>query len=217
MNIRIAIAEDNAFLVKSLEEKISFFDDIKIKYTAANGKDLLQQLLRDSNVDLILMDIQMLELDGIETTQIVRNKYPHIKVMMLTIFDDDEKIFQSIKAGATGYLLKETKPLDLYKSINEILQGGAPMTPCIAFKTLNLLKNPTLSFTKKSEEDISLSKRQIEILEQLSASLSYIQIADNLNISPATVRKHIENIYKKLQVHSKIEAIQKATRQRLIN
>ncbi len=216
MNIRIAIAEDNSFLVKSLEEKISFFDDITIKFTAANGKDLLQKLSIDSNIDLVLMDIQMPILDGIEATKIVKKKHPQIKVMMLTIFDDDENIFQSIKAGATGYILKETKPLDLYKSIKEILEGGAPMTPCVAFKALSLLKNPTISLAK-SNEDIKLSKRQIEILEQLSASLNYNQIAENLNISPATVRKHIENIYKKLHVHSKIEAIQKATQQRLIN
>ncbi len=216
MNIRIAIAEDNSFLVKSLEEKISFFDDITIKFTAANGKDLLQKLSIDSNIDLVLMDIQMPILDGIEATKIVKKKHPQIKVMMLTIFDDDENIFQSIKAGATGYILKETKPLDLYKSIKEILEGGAPMTPCVAFKALSLLKNPTISLAK-SNEDIKLSKRQIEILEQLGASLNYNQIAENLNISPATVRKHIENIYKKLHVHSKIEAIQKATQQRLIN
>ena len=216
MNIRIAIAEDNEFLINTLVEKLSFFEDLVVKFTALNGKDLLQKLKKDCNIDIILMDIQMPEMNGIEATEIIKKKYPQIKVMMLTIFDDDENIFQSIKAGATGYVLKETKPLDLHKSIKEILKDGAPMTPCIALKALNLLKNPVESFTR-NEDNIILSKRQTEILEQLSTGLNYKQIANNLNISSATVRKHIENIYKNLQVHNKIEAIKKAQQKRIIN
>lgn len=135
---------------------------------------------------------------------------------MLTVFDNDENIFNSIKAGADGYLLKEVDPKTLYNGIIETLNGGAAMTPSIALKTLKLLRNPVeISFPEK-EEEIKLSSREIDVLEQLSKGLSYTLIAENLFLSPSTVRKHIENIYKKLQVHNKLEAIQKAERNKLI-
>ena len=129
---------------------------------------------------------------------------------MLTAFDNDENIFNAIKAGADGYLLKEIKPEDLHNGILETLNGGAAMNPSIALKTLKLLRNPINISNPKDQEIISLSKREVEVLEQLSKGLSYTAIAENLFLSPSTVRKHIENIYKKLQVHSKIEAVQKA-------
>jgi len=176
----------------------------------------LGKLEDNHNVDLILMDIEMPVLNGIETTQIVKQKYPQIKIIMLTAFDNDENIFNAIKAGADGYLLKEINPKDLYEGIVETLNGGAAMNPSIALKTLKLLRNPLSIENEKDKEDISLSKREIEVLEQLSTGLSYTVIAENLFLSPSTVRKHIENIYKKLQVHSKIEAVQKAKRHNII-
>ena len=215
MKIKICIAEDNYFLAKTLKEKLSFFNDISIKFVAKNGAELIGKLEENSNVDVILMDIQMPEINGIKATEIVKNKYPQIKVIMLTVVDDDDSIFSSIKAGANGYLLKEINAEKLYKSILEVLNGGAPMTPSIALKTLNLLRNPTIEV--QEEETVKLSKRETEILTHLSKGLSYKEIADNLIISPSTVRKHIENTYKKLQVHNKIEAVLKAKKQKLIN
>ena len=155
-------------------------------------------------------------LDGIETTQVVKQKYPHIKIIMLTAFDNDENIFNAIKAGADGYLLKEINPQDLHDGIVDTLNGGAAMNPSIAMKTLKLLRNPSSIDNEKDKEELSLSKREVEVLEQLSKGLSYTVIAENLILSPSTVRKHIENIYKKLQVHSKIEAVQKAKRHNII-
>ncbi len=211
MRIRIAVAEDNVFLAQAIEEKISFFDHLKFKFKGANGAELIGKLDVDHNIDVILMDIQMPEMDGISATAFIKSKYPQIKIIMLTVFDDDNNIFNAIKAGADGYLLKETNPEDLNKSILEVLDGGAAMTPSIALKTLNLLRFPErLTQDKIVQDEISLSSREVEILDQLSKGLNYQNIADNLFISPATVRKHIENIYKKLQVHNKIEAIQKA-------
>ncbi|MBW2936737.1 response regulator transcription factor [Aureisphaera sp. CAU 1614] len=216
MNLKIAIVDDNSFLIHAIKEKLSFFEDITVKHTALNGSDLLGKLEDNHNVDLILMDIEMPVLNGIETTQIVKQKYPQIKIIMLTAFDNDENIFNAIKAGADGYLLKEINPKDLYEGIVETLNGGAAMNPSIALKTLKLLRNPLSIENEKDKEDISLSKREIEVLEQLSTGLSYTVIAENLFLSPSTVRKHIENIYKKLQVHSKIEAVQKAKRHNII-
>ena len=216
MNVKVAIVDDNSFLITAVKEKLSFFEDISIKHTSLNGSELLTKLEDKHNLDIILMDIEMPVLNGIETTQMVKQKYPHIKIIMLTAFDNDENIFNAIKAGADGYLLKEINPKDLYNGIQETLNGGAAMNPSIALKTLKLLRNPIDINNSRDHEEISLSKREVEVLEQLSKGLSYTVIADNLILSPSTVRKHIENIYKKLQVHSKIEAVQKAKNHNII-
>ncbi|NUY81827.1 response regulator transcription factor [Flavobacterium sp. MAH-1] len=216
MNIKIAIVDDNNFLIRAIQEKLSFFDDLHVKFTAVNGKDLLEKLESNRNVDLILMDVEMPKMNGVQATSAVKAKYPHIKIIMLTVFDNDENIFNSIKAGADGYLLKEVNPKDLHQGILETLNGGAAMNPSIALKTLKLLRNPFDFGNKAQTEDIKLSSREIEVLEQLSKGLNYNNIADNLFLSPSTVRKHIENIYTKLQVHNKLEAIQKAKSNNLI-
>jgi DNA-binding NarL/FixJ family response regulator len=215
-NIKTVIVDDNTFLIKAIQEKLSFFDDIQIKFTALDGSDLLTKISNNHNIDVILMDIDMPILNGIEATEIIKNKYPHIKVIMLTVFDNDENIFNAIKAGADGYLLKEVEPKTLYEGIIDTLNGGAAMNPSIALKTLKLLRNPIDLDNKKEEEIIKLSGREIDVLEQLSKGLNYINIAENLFLSPATVRKHIENIYTKLQVHNKLEAVQKAKKNNLI-
>tara|TARA_R110002072_G_scaffold59514_3_gene151672 strand:+ start:111286 stop:111936 length:651 start_codon:yes stop_codon:yes gene_type:complete len=216
MSLKIAIVDDNSFLIHAIKEKLSFFDEISVKHTSLNGSELLTKLDENHNVDLILMDIEMPVLNGIETTQMVKQKYPQIKIIILTAFDNDEHIFNAIKAGADGYLLKEINPDDLYNGIKETLNGGAAMNPSIALKTLKLLRNPITIQNPRDKEEISLSKREVEVLEQLSKGLSYTAIADNLFLSPSTVRKHIENIYKKLQVHSKMEAVQKAKNHNII-
>lgn len=214
MSIKIAIAEDNSFLLKAILDKLGIYPEIEVKSHGFNGLELLEKLEKDSNVHLILMDIEMPKLNGIETVEKVTQKYPQIKIIMLTVFDDDENIFRAIQAGANGYFLKEVDPPTLYQGIRDTLDGGAAMTPSIALKTLKLLRNPP-HFEEKREE-ISLTIREIEILEQTSKGLNYNQIGENLFISPKTVRKHLENIYQKLQVHSKLEAVQKAVKNRII-
>lgn len=217
MNLKVCIVEDNYFLFKAIAEKLSFFEDLTLKFHANNGAELIGKLEENHQIDVILMDIQMPVMDGIKATELVKNKYPQIKVIMLTVLDDDAYIFNAIKAGANGYLLKEINAENLHKSILEVTRGGAPMTPSIALKTLNLLRNPDISFEKEEEiDEIKLTKRETEILIQLSKGLNYNSISENLVISPSTVRKHIENIYKKLQVHSKMEAVIKAQKRKLI-
>ena len=215
--IKIALAEDNSFLIHSLLEKLSFFDDVQVKFTSENGIELLEQLKKDANIDIVLMDIQMPEMNGIEATRLVKEKYPNIKILMLTVFDDEHSLFNSIKAGANGYILKETDPKALYSSIKELMKGGAPMSPTIAVKALGLLKNPDkVLVAREQQEAIKISTRHKEILELIIKGFDYNKIAKNLFIAPSTVRKHIENIYKKLEVHSKIEAIEKAKTHGLI-
>jgi DNA-binding NarL/FixJ family response regulator len=155
-------------------------------------------------------------MNGIEATQIVKQRYPQIKIIMLTVFDNDENIFKSIKAGADGYLLKEVNAKDLHQGILETLNGGATMTPSIALKTLKLFRNPIDFENVTNEEEIQLTAREVEVLEQLSKGLKYQHIAENLFLSVGTIRKHVENIYTKLQVHNKLEAIQKAKNSKLI-
>ncbi len=217
MSIKIAIADDNSFLIKAVKEKLSFFKDLSVKFSAFNGSEMLRQLESNHNIDLILMDIEMPTMNGIEATAIVKQKYPHIKIIMLTVFDNDENIFSAIKAGADGYLLKEINAKDLHDGILDTINGGAAMNPSIALKTLKLLRNP-IEFQNNNElEEISLTNRETEVLEQLSKGLSYSLIAENLILSTGTIRKHIENIYRKLQVHNKLEAVQKAKRNNLID
>ena len=213
--IKVAIVDDNTFLQKAIQEKLSFFDEIEVKFKANDGLDLLSKLEKNHNIDLILMDIEMPKMNGIEATENVKNKYPQIKIIMLTVFDNDENIFNSIKAGADGYFLKEVNPEELFNGMQETLNGGAAMTPSIALKTLKLLREPIV-FENINKEEYNLTTREIEVLEHLSKGLKYNSIADNLFLSVGTIRKHVENIYTKLQVHNKLEAIQKAKSNNLI-
>ncbi|POS02574.1 response regulator [Flavobacterium croceum] len=213
--IRVAIVDDNVFLQKAIQDKLMFFPDVEIKVKAIHGQDILEKLQKSHHLDLILMDIEMPVMNGIEATQNIKNKYPQIKIIMLTVFDNDENIFNAIKAGADGYFLKEVNPQELYNGIKDTLSGGAAMTPSIALKTLKLLRNPIVFEDTKTEE-IVLTNREIEVLEQLSKGLKYNTIAENLFLSTGTIRKHVENIYTKLQVHNKLEAIQKAKNNKLL-
>ena len=135
---------------------------------------------------------------------------------MLTVFDDEDKIFRSIQAGANGYLLKEESPDKIRDGIKMIMTGGAPMSPVIAAKALEILRNPDLSKITHQDKTVSLSKREIEVLELISQGLGYREIADKLFISPFTVRKHIENIYRNLHVSNKMLAVEKARKHRII-
>lgn len=213
--IRLALAEDNDFLAHSIRERIEIFsEDFNLKFRAVNGAELVGKLAENSTIDVILMDIEMPEMNGVKATELVKKQYPHIKVIMLTVFDDEENIFNSICAGADGYLLKDSNPQQLHDAILEILDGGAPMSPSVAKKALKLLRNPGI--IEKKSSDVNLTKRELDVLNQLAAGLDYQKIADNLFISSGTVRKHIENIYRKLQVHNKVEAIFKANSEGLI-
>lgn len=214
--IKVILVEDNFFLQKALEEKLSNFSDIVIKDTAQNGEEAIAILEKNHVVDLILMDIEMPVMNGIKATEIIKSKYPQIKIVMITVFDNDDNVFNAIKAGADGYLLKETKAEKIHQAIQETLAGGAVMSPSIALKTLQLLKNPKVFESSEATEIVELTTREIEVLEQLSKGLKNKVIAENLFLSAFTVKKHIENIYRKLQAHNRIEMIQKAKQNKLI-
>lgn len=214
--IKIAIAEDNFYASKAIEEKLSVRADIFINYVAQNGAELLAFLAINNDLDLILMDIEMPIMNGIETVKKVKQQFSHIKIVIMTIYDDDDYIFNAIKAGADSYILKETKAEKVYETIIDTLNGGSVMSPSIALKTLNLLKNASIQTSEIHSENIHLSERESEILEHLSKGSSNKIIAENLFISPFTVKRHLENIYKKLQANNRIELLDKARRSGII-
>ena len=215
MPVRVALAEDKPFLARAVREKLELYpDDLSFAFHAENGEELLHMLEGRSDVDAVLMDIEMPVRDGIETTAAVTERFPDVKVIMLTVFDDDQRIFQAIQAGAMGYLLKDEPPQALRDAVLEIMAGGAPMSPTIAAKALALLRNPARAAADAAT--YALTARETEVLEHLGRGLEYREIAETLFISPATVRKHIENIYRKLQVDNKMRAVRKASRHGLI-
>ena len=208
--IRIAIVEDINRIAETLEEKILLSSDFTVVIRATTGKEIIQHLQKNHSVDVIIMDINMPEMNGIEATAFIANRWPNIKIIMSTVFDDEQNLFNAIMAGASGYLLKDEPPQKIHRSIYEALEGGAPMSPLIAKKALSMIKTGVPEESKKEIIDYGLTEREIEVLEHLSKGLSYEQIADNLFISYGTVRKHVENTYRKLKVNNRIEAIDKA-------
>lgn len=212
--MKIALAEDNPNLAISIAKNIRSFENTELLFVASNGVDLLHKIPAHIP-DIILMDINMPEMDGIEATRRIRHLFPKVKIIMLTVFDEEDKIFQSILAGASGYLLKDEKPGRILAALEEALEGGAPMSPAIAAKSLEIIRNKK-SKSNTPAQNFNLTKREVEILEQIATGNSYQFIADRLFVSPKTVRKHIENIYTKLQVHNKLDAVKLAMQNNLV-
>jgi DNA-binding NarL/FixJ family response regulator len=211
--MRIAIVDDKQPNRVSLQEKLSFLKDIEVAFTAANGEDFLQQIKEQKQViDVVLMDIDMPIMNGIEAVNTGSSLYPQTKFLMLTVFDDDDKIFEAIKAGAIGYLLKDENVDKIIESLWQIVEyGGSPMSPRIARKALSLLMSSNID--KKGKEEASvLSAREMDILKGLVEGLDYKGVAEKLFISPFTVRTHITKIYQKLHVSSKTQAVMLAVK-----
>lgn len=207
--IAIAIVDDNPSLLLQLKKNLEFFGHIHVIFTAANGQIALQELeLCERLPQVMLMDLEMPVMNGIETTRIISTE-TEIKVLMLTVFDTDEKIFEAIQAGAAGYLLKDSKPHKIVSAIEDVVEGGAAMSPHIALKTLAILRDSQSSPQLPTPHDYKLSQREIELLQLLVQGQTYQQIADAMYISHGTVRKHVDNIYNKLHIHSKVEAVNK--------
>jgi DNA-binding NarL/FixJ family response regulator len=158
--------------------------------------------------DVVLMDIQMPQVNGIEGVRIIKEFFPDVHVIMQTVFEDDEKIFDAMRFGASGYILKKTDPQQIIVAIEDVLNGGSPMTPSIATRVIHFFRKQN----DKRPEQYGLSDREAEILQYLVDGLSYKMIADKVNISYNTVNSHIKKIYDKLQVHSVSEAVSKAIR-----
>jgi DNA-binding NarL/FixJ family response regulator len=212
MEIRVCIFEDNNNLREGLFQLINGSKGLNCVGAYPNCDDVLR-IIERTKPDVILMDIEMPGISGIESVKKIKDKYAEVKILMETIFDDDDKIFKSICAGAEGYILKTTEPAEILEAIKEIYEGGSPMTPSIAHRVLKMVKTQS-DFSVK--DSFHLTDREKEILNCLVEGMSYKMIADECIISIDTVNVHIKNIYKKLQVHSKSEAVAKAIRGKIV-
>ena len=212
MNIRVTIFEDNNSLRQSLYQLINGSEGFKCVGAFEDCLDIMKNI-EDTKPDVVLMDIEMPGINGIEAVSMLREKYPSLKILMQTIFEDSEKIFQSILAGASGYILKNTSPSRFLDFIKETYEGGAPMSPSVATKVLKMMVAQSPSVKPNT---FNLSEREKEILSCLVKGMSYKLIADACFISIDTVRGHIRSIYEKLHVHSKGEAIATAIKGRIV-
>ena len=208
--VTVGIVEDNPLLAQGIADKLALSKDIRVVLQALNGKALLEKLQAQTPPQVLLMDIEMPEMNGIAATREVKRMYPGVLVLMLTVFDDDDKLFEAIKAGASGYLLKEEKPARLVQAIAEVKLGGSPMSPAIATKVLNFLRKESAHQQPvPSKEMTGLTVREREVLEHLKAGTSIRQIAEQLFVSEKTIHKHLEHIYQKLHVGGSREAVAK--------
>lgn len=210
MNNSVAIVEDNHDIRQALEQIIESSDDFTLAGSCTTGEEALEKLPL-LNPRVVLMDIGLGDgMNGIEVVRELKALNPEILFMMCTIYEEDEKIFEALRAGASGYILKKTQPAKLLDGITELIQGGAPMSSQIASKVVAAFQNN--SVTASSGIGVSLdvlSKRENEILEMLSTGLLYKEISDKLFITTETVRKHVYHIYEKLHVTNRVEAVNK--------
>jgi len=211
-NCRIALVDDKPYNVQILSDKLSSKTEHEIVSVTYGGLQFLDAMKTiPIRPDLVFMDIDMPDLNGIETVAIAKSLYPEMHFVMITVFDDEERVFQAIQAGASGYLLKDESIAGLHKAVEDVLHfGGAPMSPSIARKAFQYIQRIQTPSLEAQTTDSPLSSREMDILSGLAEGKSYMVIAEKHFISPHTVRKHMTNIYEKLHVHSKVEAVRMA-------
>ena len=214
MRIKVALFEDNPLLRDSLVQLINASEGLTCTGAFPDCSNLMRKV-ESAKPDVILMDIDLPGMNGIEAVGQINQTYPDMVIIMQTVFNDNERIFQSITAGASGYLLKNTSPSRILEAIREAATGGAPMTPSIAHKILDVFrsKKPALPAKEQSQ----LNERQQEILECIFNGMSYKLIGEKLFVSVDTVRYHVKNIYEILHVHSRDELISKARGKSLLS
>ncbi len=213
MAIKVAIIDDKSINRQSVKERLMMAKNIELVFLADNGAtflDKMKELSVPERPDVCLMDIDMPVMDGIAAVGIGKELYPEVEFLMLTIFDDNEKIFEAIKSGASGYLLKEESMEKLVDAIHQVKEFGAvPMSPLVARKAIAMLAGNRNNEPQqqKAGMEYNLSEREMEVLKAMVDGLDYRQIGEKIFLSPHTVRTHIGNIYKKLHVCSKVDAV----------
>ena len=207
MSIRIAIFDDNKNIRNSIILLLNTEPGFEVAGSFCNAKSCLKDVLA-SKPDLVLMDIEMPGVNGIEAVRLLKKEMPHIQILIQTVFDDDDRIYESITAGASGYILKSHLNSSLLTSLKDLYSGGSPMSPSIARRVMNMLQQKTDKI--KSNTEYHLTSREKDVLVCLVNGLSYKMIAAELHISYETVRSHMKKIYEKLHVASLTEVVAKA-------
>jgi DNA-binding NarL/FixJ family response regulator len=212
MKVRLLIYEDNVTLRDGLSQILSYSGDYEL-LGAFDNCSKVEEEVNTFHPDVILMDIEMPGTNGIEGIRRIRAINETVKIIVLTVFDDNKNVFDAICSGANGYLLKKAVPQKIFDAIQDVLNGGSPMSAAIATKVLSLLANTQ---PKPGKDDYSLTRREKEILQSLVKGNSYKMIAVEMLISQDTVKTHLKRIYEKLQVHSQTEAVVKAINERIV-
>ncbi|HCD52008.1 MAG TPA: DNA-binding response regulator [Balneolaceae bacterium] len=220
--IRVSIVEDHDIFRKRLTELLHFYKHLKVVLVANSAEQFFEKLGRtaeDNFPQVILMDIELPGASGIEATFQLKEKHPEVDIIMFTVFEDDERIFESIQVGAAGYLLKDTPIDDVVNSIKEIREGGSPISPAIARKLLTMVKSgntPDKPAAERKEVPFDLSPAELNILEHVIDGKSNKEIAEDVFLSPWTVKTHIKNIYKKMHVNSRAAAVRLALKRNIV-
>ena len=215
MSLRIAIFDDNKNIRESISLLLETVDPFEVVGSFSHVLDCIEDI-RACKPDIVLMDIEMPGMSGIEAASLIKKEFPHIQVLMQTVFEDDDRVFDSICAGASGYILKNFLNTKLVDAINELQYGGSPMSPSVARKVLNKMQSVSAAIRPEEVPDYRLTAREKEVLSCLVNGLSYKMIASDLNISYETVRSHVKKIYEKLHVASLTEVVAKAINQRIV-
>lgn len=219
--IRVAIVEDHGIFRKRLSELLSFYNELELVFAVETGELCQKYLERSEDLpNVILMDIELPGISGIETTFRIKQAYPEVEIIMFTVFEDDERIFESIQVGATGYLLKDEPIEDVVRSIKDVVKGGSPISPSIARKVMGLvatINKPEPKDNKAPEAvPFDLTPAELRILEQVIDGKTNNEIAEAVFLSPWTVKTHIKNIYKKMQVNSRAAAVRLAFHRKIL-
>ena len=204
MPIRVAIVEDDQGVREAITGIVRSSPGLQFVAAFASAEEALQTV-KAANADVALVDINLPGMSGIQLVAELKNIHPRMHLLMMTVYEDSEQIFNSLQAGATGYLLKRARPAEIVEAIKDIHRGGSPMSPEIARKVV-LFFHKRRATVQKMEQ---LTRREVEILSKLAQGSLYKEIADSMNISLDTVRTHLQHIYNKLQVHSRTEAVLK--------
>jgi len=212
MKIKVVVFDDNSSRRNSLNILINQTNDMECVGMFENCSDIINNII-STKPDVVLMDIDMPKVNGIEGVRKIREQFPELCIIMQTVFEDDDKIINAITAGANGYILKKAHPSKIIEGINEVINGGAPMTASVAKRVLELFQK---NRGHKIENTYRLTERETEVLSDLVKGLSYKMIAANHQLSVFTVNAHVRKIYEKLQVHSVAEAVSKAIQQHIV-
>jgi len=211
--LKAMIVDDHLVVREGLKQLLEVDGEIQVIVEASNGLECLRQLDKHSP-DLIFMDVRMPGISGIETTRLVHQKYPLIKIIMLTIYDDDQYVTEAIQAGANGYVLKKVQRDELIQIIHLVMENQAFLDPSVTVKVFNLLKGE--KNTPGRDEKVSLTQRELEILKGMAAGHTDRKMGDFLHVSEHTVRSHIKSLYRKLRVSSKSQAVARAFQYKII-